>query len=281
MTGILWLVSYPKSGNTWLRFLIAHLVQGRLPPSAELQSMIPDAHRTRECAIADGSRRLVKTHWLPTRLPQAGRTAGFVYVARNPWDVIASNARFAMLCADPATLRKPAQARARLKDAYVERFIRHRGDPRWIEHGIGSWDEHLSAWREAASKVPSLFLRYEDLLERPQGEVGRLARFLGLAAGKEAIARAVDETSFGALRALEESEIRARRPGLFWGDLRDPARAAGHRFMAKAGARFGRDEFPAEQWARIAETFAAEIETLGYGASALALGHQAGQRRCA
>lgn len=44
MARIIWLGSYPKSGNTWMRFLLANLYFEPVESSAELSSMIPDIH---------------------------------------------------------------------------------------------------------------------------------------------------------------------------------------------------------------------------------------------
>lgn len=263
MADVVWLASYPKSGNTWLRFLIANLLAGDLPDSRALQVAIPDAHRVEDLGAGRGT-RLVKTHWLFEHLPPRHTTRGFIYIVRNPFDVIASNFRFAMLGADPAALNRPAAEVARLRADYVDRFLEHRGDPRWIGLGFGTWDQHVASWRAAADRLPSLRLRYEDLLADAFPAVERIARFLGIERDPAALRTAIERSSFATMRALEEREIRDRRPGLFWGDQRDPARAAGHRFIAKAGRDLGRDEFDPAVRERIAQTFARELRALGY-----------------
>jgi hypothetical protein len=53
--------------------------------------------------------------------------------------------------------------------------------------------------------LPVLPLRYEDLLADPEHQFRRLATFLNLAAGSEALALALEETRFKALRAKEEA----------------------------------------------------------------------------
>lgn len=44
MARIVWIASYPRSGNTWVRFLIANLLYKRITASSELQSFVPDVH---------------------------------------------------------------------------------------------------------------------------------------------------------------------------------------------------------------------------------------------
>lgn len=42
---IIWLASYPRPGNTFLRFLLYHYFFGKLESSTELESKIPDLHK--------------------------------------------------------------------------------------------------------------------------------------------------------------------------------------------------------------------------------------------
>ena len=109
-----------------------------------------------------------------------------------------------------------------------------------------------------------LRLRYEDLLADPGPEVARLVGFLGLDAGAARIADAIAGASFGALRALEEREIGARQSGLFWRESYGAGHARGHRFINRGGAGFGQDLLTEGERARLAGTFRAELELLGY-----------------
>ena len=117
-----------------------------------------------------------------------------------------------------------------------------------------------------------LWLRYEDLLARPGPEVARLIAFLGLDANAAAIEGALRRSSFAALRALEEREIRARRSGLFWRASYDAGHARGRCFVNRGAARFGQDLLTADERARIARAFRAELELLGYAGAAAAAG---------
>ncbi|HLT01563.1 MAG TPA: sulfotransferase domain-containing protein, partial [Geminicoccaceae bacterium] len=143
-------------------------------------------------------------------------------------------------------------------------FIAHRGDPRWRRLGMGGWGEHVRAWRALAAKVPNLWLRYEDLLDDPERELARLCRFLGLTLDRDAIRAAVAGASFANMRSLEERELRAGRPGLFAQQGFRKGQQSGRRFVNRGRADWGRDRLSPDQIARLAETFAAELELLGY-----------------
>ena len=41
---IIWLASYPKSGNTWLRFLLYNYLFGEVRRSGDIARRIPDIH---------------------------------------------------------------------------------------------------------------------------------------------------------------------------------------------------------------------------------------------
>ena len=61
---IIWIASYPKSGNTWVRFMLANLIYGSQASAASLAALIPDIHETGSGAIGVGGARLFKTHFL-------------------------------------------------------------------------------------------------------------------------------------------------------------------------------------------------------------------------
>jgi Sulfotransferase domain len=270
---IVWLASYPKSGNTWLRFLLGHLLGGPIERSDELGARVPDAHKIGDWTGLDRGRvHYVKTHWAFDRVKVAHRCEGAVQIVRNPFDVLAASFNFYLLTSASEVDVGDAAAFERLRKAYVERFIQWRGDLRWLPLGAGSWQGHVRSWIEAATGVGVLRLRYEDLLARPGPEVARLVAFLGLDASAAEIERAVARSSFGALRALEEREIGARQSGLFWRESYGAGHARGRRFVNRGAARFGQDLLTAAERARIARAFRAELELLGYADAAAAVG---------
>jgi hypothetical protein len=266
---IVWLASYPKSGNTWLRFLLGHLLAGPIERSAELGGRVPDAHKIEDWSTLDSGRvHYVKTHWAFDQIRIAHSCEAAVQIVRNPFDVLAANFNFYLLTSASEIDACDAAGFERLRRAYVERFIQWRGDLRWLPLGAGSWPHHVRSWLEAGSRLPVLRLRYEDLLARPGPEVARLVAFLGLEADAAAIESAVQRSSFEALSALEEREIGARQTGLFWRESYNPGHARGQRFVNRGTARFGRDLLSADERARIAQLFRTELELLGYPAAA-------------
>lgn len=228
MGNIVWLASYPKSGNTWLRAFLANLVANRMAPLSpdelrdygdaealagrytelagrsnldlrpeELAALRADVHAL-IARRAQGT-RLVKTHnfcgnFDDHPLINWQVTAGAIYVLRNPLDVAVSMTHHFGLTLDEAI--------ARLGDDRVA----SANDELFVSHFIGSWSTHVRSWADAAERAPGtvIVLRYEDLLDKPAKHFAKAAKLIGLGQDKARIERAVKHTSFQTLATLEK-----------------------------------------------------------------------------
>jgi hypothetical protein len=205
---ITWIASYPKSGNTWARALLAQYLLDRPVGSlAEIEQAAPDLTNLTNAGllprVEDESPSLLKTHFLPD-VPLlaefAEQTSHALYLVRDPRDVIRSAARH--LDVDEARLAE-----------FAELFVEHEGVPDWVLAGWGSWTESVAAWTSAehvAECFPGADLRvvrYEDLSERPHEVLAELAVFLGIDDGTDAarIGRAVANSTIERLRAVEKA----------------------------------------------------------------------------
>jgi aryl sulfotransferase len=216
-----WLASYPRSGNTWLRFLLANALFGEVRHSLEVERRIPNLHRRGALAAPEGSLLLCKTHSLfSDHHPYCERTHACIYLLRSPKDVLISNYHYLAMAG-----HIPPDPRA-----FAEDFIRHQGVPLWRSAGVGSWMEHVRSWLWSP-RVPVLVLRYEQMARSPRETLARAVRFLGVDAGEERIAAAVEASSFDRMRELEEREKRAGGPTLF--TARAPAGREAFSFVRK------------------------------------------------
>ncbi|KAF6997114.1 hypothetical protein CFC21_013369 [Triticum aestivum] len=194
------LASFPKSGTTWLKALaIATLHRADHPPRSldhPLRRRNPhDCVETRDSGddvlAALPSPRLLATHLPYTHVPKSVTTEGagckIVYVCRDPKDALVSKwlftkKRLAFAAVDDSP-PKPYTI-----DEMFELFCDGRCTcgPQW-HHVLGYWE----ASRRQPEKV--LFLRYEEMLRDPVGNVRKLAEFMGCAFSVEEEAAGVAE----------------------------------------------------------------------------------------
>lgn len=224
MSGIVWLASYPKSGNTWVRAFLINLIADRAEPvpfteyprfitseasghwyakrlEGELsEERLLDVARVRaqvhkDIAASSKNPLLVKTH---TALGQirgyhqinTGVTLGAVYIVRNPLDVAISLAHHVGGTVDEAieTLGQVKTRSSMRRDRVFE----------WTS----DWSSHVRSW--TVEESPHLHVvRYEDMIDDPQATFTALARFLKIDAEDERIDRAVSFADFHRLQAME------------------------------------------------------------------------------
>lgn len=229
MADICWIASYPKSGNTWMRFMLASYLTRQPMSSVQvepLNALIPvvggGVFSSAELPERPGP-LLVKTHSIPSApalRPFAADTRKAIYLLRNPRDVILSltNAR-AMRGAPGADIARD--------------FIANRGMPlAGTEYEAWStWPGNVRAWtapgaaREHLPGVSVLTLRYEDLRAEPEATLHKVLDFLDLGepVDPEYVALAVSSTSLDKMHELWGEESLAGENG-----KRVPKFLAGH-----------------------------------------------------
>ncbi len=194
---IYWLASYPKSGNTWLRFLIHTYFHGPVVHSKEVEAFIPGLHRAGFSLPHNREWSCVKTHFRYTGVhPHLDMTAGFVYLIRHPADVLRSSVNYIYF---NETNLPPLSV-------VVKHCITHLGYARWRELGMGSWPEHVLSWQHAAKHYPHVFLRFEDLKRDPAAQLRKVVELLGETPDEGRIAQAIENSSFEVMKQREERE---------------------------------------------------------------------------
>jgi aryl sulfotransferase len=261
MSGATWLVSYPRSGNTWVRLALWSALNPGKPPRLdvldgfarsvinratvervmEADSSELTAHET-EILRADyheaefrgaSPSPFVKVHDL-WRVLGCGRmlypasiTHAAIYLVRDPRDIAVSWAAFKGQSLDWAIdfLCDP--------EAMVGRV--HPVRPAFSET-LGSWSGHVRSWLDDAPfrVIP---IRYEDLLADTPAMLSRIIHAAGLAAGDDAVRAAASTTRFDRVSALEQAHGFSHRPATAdrffrvgksgtWREILTPAQAA-------------------------------------------------------
>jgi len=202
---------------------------------------------------------MLKTHFqLRPGHPEYERTAAFVFILRNPADVLLSNFSYLQMVGVLGEMTL---------DAFARDFAQNLGARHWRSSGVGEWVEHASYWL-GARHVPGLLVRYEDLRQSPVETLSKIVTFLGENPSSERLIAAVDAAEISKLRALEKDEKRAGGPTMFAGD--DNALSQGVRFINTGETRRSLDSIdPAlnDAFDRVFTPRIAELEELARGLS--------------
>ena len=185
-------VSYPRSGNTWTRFLVANLLHPAEEVTfANIESLVPDTSSISNRALKRIPRpRVIKSHeYFDHRYPKV------IYIVRDPRDVALSYYDFQ---------RKYRQ----VEDGYpLENYVDDFVNGRLISASWGTWGENVGSWvstRERSGQF--LLLRFEDMLTDTPRELTRLAQFLGIQVSPELLQRAITNSSAGHMQQLEKEQ---------------------------------------------------------------------------
>lgn len=189
------LASFPKSGNTWMRFIWANMVSlmeldGREIDFKYLDSDLIaeyDSHSYGEVEF-DCLPRIVKTHRVyDSRAFGENRK---IYIVRHPGDVAVSFFEYLK-----------AQVGCDVGKYGLKRFIRDK------EHGVPAWCEHVQDWRSEADVV----VKYEEMKAATEATVHRILQQLELChVDGSTVRKAVKRSSFQVLRSAEEEKGRPR-----------------------------------------------------------------------
>ena len=226
MAGILWLASFPKSGNTWLRAFLANYMHATDKPVAindlakfilgdglawpyekvagrsvegmtldDIHRLRPEVHRMFAWSSPDTV--FVKTHNtvaflddVPTITPEA--TAGAVYVMRNPLDLVISHSHHNGVSFDRAIEVLGSD----------NEVVPPHGNQ--VHQYIGSWSSHVRNWTTAPGLKPHV-VRYEDMTHRPDKTFRRLIKFLDMPLDAARIKRSIRFSSFKTLSGQEKA----------------------------------------------------------------------------
>jgi aryl sulfotransferase len=238
MSGIVWLASYPKSGNTWVRALLANYLSGSdaavdineleiglgmsfRPVFDELMGVeSSDLTRTEidrglplvYAALAARERRrpfFLKVHdaWRVNDLghPVFPReaTAAVIYVVRDPRDVAVSLAFHAGMSIEAAidAMNNGPRDLFHSPGSLSESFPQY----------LGTWSGHASSWLDDAPCSPHV-VRYEDLSEAPGVTLRGVLEAVGIPVVESRVQHAVRCARFDLLREQERQKGFRERP---------------------------------------------------------------------
>ena len=226
---IIWLASYPKSGNTWVRSIISSLLYSedgnfnfnliekidQFPEKKYFKDLIKDFNDFHEIfrnwIIAqdkinlDGKIKIFKTHQGKytinnNNFTNSDNTLATIYIVRDPRSLIKSISNHYTLSMDEAfdflinpRLMGDGKSFEKKKDG--------------IYNILGRWDEHYRSWTD--NKKNFLLIKYEDLIKDAEIELKRIIRFLqnylNFRVDNNKIRNILKSTSFENLKKMESA----------------------------------------------------------------------------
>jgi Sulfotransferase domain len=273
MGALVWLASFPKSGNTWMRVFLHNLLKNPKYPLPineinrytlgdsqaswygqvtqkpapdltleDLAALRPKVHRAMMAAHPDSV--FVKTHsymgeshGVPLITMEC--TAGAIYILRNPLDVVLSYADHLGLSIDDAIVAMAREGGLSLAtETNVTEFV-------------NSWSTHVKSWTQAPH--PGLHvMRYEDMLDKPVKTFSKVAKFLGLKPSKERVLKAIRFSSFKEMSKQEEKTGFKERS------------VHAERFFRSGKKNQWRDKLTEDQVHRIVDYHREQMQRFGY-----------------
>nr|WP_321487030.1 sulfotransferase domain-containing protein [uncultured Draconibacterium sp.] len=231
MKNIVWLASYPKSGNTWFRMFLANYQKDTENPVSleeieptsissnaidfeeqiglnpfelfpdEVDLYRPDLYYIQsKKAEKNGEIRYKKMHDAYTLnrngepLFPADISKGVVCFVRNPLDVCVSYANH--------SAKKIEKTLDFILDENSSLSGKKGGQLRQI---LMSWKSHVQSWKNQ-SVIPIHFVRYEDMLQKPVETFGEIVRFMGVECNEERLKRAIINSDFKNLQQMEQEQ---------------------------------------------------------------------------
>ncbi len=274
--GFVWLASYPKSGNTWLRIVFSNLRRQSDEPvnindldrdmaadrvtfekhvgyaaadltHDEIDELRPELYRFR--ALIATEPIFSKVHEAQRRLPSGAdlfppdASIGAIYLVRNPLDVCVSYAAHA---------GKPPDA---IVSAMLDERFTMLGDTNragyQLRQRVSAWSSHVVSWVDQAG-MPVHVVRYEDMHERPLETFAAAAAFAALPCAPDAVAKAVR------FSRIEELQRQERRDGFVeQAQRRTP-------FFRSGGVGGWRSTLTDAQAGRLIEAHAETMRRFGY-----------------
>jgi aryl sulfotransferase len=270
---IVWLASYPKSGNTWVRTFLTNYVQ-YLDQPADINKLIGGWSYLDRALFDDimglsssdmtedefdyyrpsfhaglveraGSPVFIKSHEAYRRFPNGSSLFGAVegskaiHLVRNPLDVAVSFAHHDDKTID-STIKKMGNSNAKMSGG-VSRFVEFMSD----------WTNYNESWIRQ-DEIPALSLRYEDMLSDTEACFAEIIQFTGLDFAEDRLKKAVTFSSFHQLKKQEKQK------GF------DERQATAKSFFRKGRAGDWQDALSPEQVSKIVDTHGPLMERLGY-----------------
>jgi len=224
---IIWIASYPKSGNTWVRSIISSLIYSndgnfdfdllkkipQFPNKKYFENFTNDFHNINEIKKywiesqnflnLDKEIKFFKTHHINCKIGEhaftnKNNTLGTIYIVRDPRNLINSFTNHYSI--DKNTAKNFITSRESVTGALGEMKKDNN-----IFTILGSWNDHLKSWTNMNQNL--LLIKYENLIKNPLNEINKITKFLAnlidFYYNEEKINNIINSTSFEVMKKKE------------------------------------------------------------------------------
>ncbi|XP_041819107.1 sulfotransferase 2B1-like [Chelmon rostratus] len=165
------IVTYPKSGTTWMQEIVPLIMSGGDPASVETLPnwrRVPWLEVQQSCTLNLEQRpspRMLATHCHYNIMPPSFFEAKpkVIYVMRNPKDVFTSSFHYYRMA---SYLVNPGP-----QSEFLHKFLEGKVN-------FGSWFDHVKSWLNAEDKERIMYISYEEMIMDLKDSVSRIAQFL-------------------------------------------------------------------------------------------------------
>ena len=282
---IIWIASYPKSGNTWLRSIISALVYSddgifdfnllkkiqQFPEKIYFKDLIKDFGNFNEIKKnwilaqdkinLDNKIKFFKTHQGKytvngDNFTNNVNTKAVIYVVRDPRNVINSiSNHFSLSIENSLKFMLSPKLIGNIKN-FDESFIENKPGMLTL---LGKWNDHYRSWTR--NKTNLLLIKYEDLIQNPNNEMDKiiyfLKKYLEFDTSIEKNKNIIKTTSFDYLKKMEKK-------GLFNEAPINKKTKTQIDFFNKGPKNQWEDRFETEIAKSIETNFAKEMKELNY-----------------
>ena len=233
----IFIASYPRSGSTWLRFMLFEILTGQDPTFTTVDRTIAGVGKHQQASpLLPGNGRLLQTHE-----PYRDEYKRAIYLVRDVRDVIASEYDFCR----------------RLRfyndefDSFFERFLAGK------VNRYGFWADHVNSWLDAylAGSEHVLVVKFEEMKQSPEEVLKRILTFLDVTRDESVVRNAVVNNSVPRMQEKEDKSVKFK------------SNADGIRFISKGAVGKGQQRLSDQQMQRLEQCVQAPLIRLDYSQS--------------
>jgi len=222
---IIWLASYPKSGNTLVRSILASLIYSKdgnfnfnllkkidqYPQKKHFEGLTDKFGSLLELSKfwvssqnklnEDKKLKFLKTHHLRCGInnytfTDKNNTAGVIYIVRDPRDVVISYAKHSSYSIEDCSIDMMTSDNCIFTNKNLISLL-------------GSWSDHYNSWTKNNKNL--LVIKYEDLLSNKKKETTKIINFINnfinISISNEKINNCLSSTTFENMQSMEEKGL--------------------------------------------------------------------------